>query len=296
MAGRGWLQQICHIWSGAYRYLPPIYIYLPPSPAGCYRWLLRLHWLPLLCCPAMGPLFCCAIAVVPACTAVALLPVVLRALPRHGGCLVSCCSSVAPLPCLSPVCYPAVLPVVPVGCLSSCLLLLSLWYCPCPLRCRPSSVSPSCSSPRTTPPEASETCTGWVGSVVWFPCIHRPNLYRPLNRVLTERLSRFVDAGRICVRYTPLELYRTSCSVAWLHRSISKRDGTERNHDNRTPVPWSGCRGGTLRGPVPSSFFLPTFHLGCIVQPGLSSQIALQASEIPMERLRRTFSDPSEMV
>jgi hypothetical protein len=62
-------------------------------------------------------------------------------------------------------------------------------------------------------------------------------------------------------------LYRTGCSVAWLHRSISKRDGTERNHDNRTPVPWSSCRDGTPRGPVPPFCFFPAFHLGCIAQP-----------------------------
>lgn len=98
-----------------------------------------------------------------------------------------------------------------------------------------------------------------------------------LNRALTERLSRLVDAGRVCVRYTPPGLHRTSCSVAWLHRSISRRDGTERNHDNPTPVPWSGCGDGTPRGPVPSSPSLLAFHLGCIVQPVLSSQIALQA-------------------
>lgn len=85
----------------------PIDICRLPSSPVC-RWLPRLLRLPLLLCPAMDPLSCCAAAVAPACAAVALPLVVLHALLRHGGCLVSCCCLVLPFAALR---RPSALPV-----------------------------------------------------------------------------------------------------------------------------------------------------------------------------------------
>lgn len=174
--------------------------------------------------------------------------------------------------CVAHICCPAALPVVqssaPLPICSRCLRGIVLVLCAvAPPPCRPPAVAherplrePRGRAPagpvRGTSPPMPRNRTGGIQKEGWV-----------LNRALTERLFRFRNAGQICVRYIPVGLHRTSCSVAWLHRSIFREDGTERNHDNRTPIPWSGCIGGTPRGPVPSSRLFSAFHLGCIVQP-----------------------------
>lgn len=155
---------------------------LPLPAAGCPVSAMDplLHY-PVAVAPAyavVAPSLLVVIALLLPCPAVALSPVVLHALPRHGGCLASpavvvlcppvcrvamlsplCCRLVFACLLLSVCCY-AVASCCSGGGSSPCVLLLSPWRRPCPLRCRPSSVSPSCGNPWTTPPRASGTCTG----------------------------------------------------------------------------------------------------------------------------------------
>ena len=166
------LRQICHVYGSGFIYQwistrivsPRAIGSVGSSASGFVASYLR-GWCPSLRCGRLPP-------------------VVLPFRPRRGGCLVfHCC---CPLYLFAVLLFYRLVSLVPAGCPSSCLFLLSPW----PLLCAvaPSSVPYSSSSPETTPPRASKTCTGWTGPGVQLSDASKQDRWYPKGRLglLTE--------------------------------------------------------------------------------------------------------------